>query len=181
MRGFFFNSEQTAFFRQRTPRRCLLRGRLSLNLSHSVTQGKANAFTALFLKWTCPLSVIHKFVLIEMHTCRCLNWIRCWSSCVIWDQSSRSVPTVWSEERESEITEEEGRNGTQQGDLSYFERFEQSSGATKPDSLIIFKFISIHFVTFLWNCLQRSVSSLADWIWTPEKLISCASLNGTQN
>ena len=41
------------------------------------------------------------------------------------------------------------RNGTQQGDLSYFERFEQSSGATKPDSLIIFKFISIHFVTFL--------------------------------
>ena len=50
MRGFFFNSEQTAFFRQRTPRRCLLRVRLSLNLSHSVTQGKANAFTALFLK-----------------------------------------------------------------------------------------------------------------------------------
>ena len=40
----------TAFFGHRTPRRCLLRGRLSLNLSHSVTQGKANAFSAQFLK-----------------------------------------------------------------------------------------------------------------------------------
>ena len=180
MRGIFFNSERTAFFRQRTPRRCLLRVRLSLNLSHSVTQGKANAFTAQFLKWTCPLSVIHKCVLIEMHTCRCLNWIRCWSSCVIWDQSSSHGLIRRKRERDNRRGRKE-RNGTQQGDLSYFERFEQSSGATKPDSLIIFKFISIHFVTFLWNCLQRSVSSLADWIWTPEKLISCASLNGAQN